>query len=221
MKSALATCLSIFFLAVGSAHGQVSPPLQSDYYPLKIGQRWTYLAIDLKTPQAKPDPKKNVVVVVEKEEIYTRKKLDKGGKELSEKFTGYLLKSTSGDKTSRDQVIVLEEGIHRVATAGTPMTPPLLIFKLPLKDGESWKVNSASGSAIVKGTFTAKHEKITVPAGSFDAMAIVFRSSDDPAAGPPVEIDYWFAQKVGMVKQRVKTKNHEIVLELQKFEDVK
>src|ERR1700682_4819896 len=65
------------------------------YYPLEVGQRWTYLAKDLRAPDAKTPPTRRVDVEVDRKEIYTDRKL-KEGKEVVTEYTGFLLKSTSG-----------------------------------------------------------------------------------------------------------------------------
>jgi hypothetical protein len=215
MKAAFLTVPTILLLAAGSASAQPPARLESVDYPLKVGQRWTYQVIDLKKLPAKVDPKSKVEIEVEKEEIYTRKELGK----KDEKFIGFLLKSTSGANAKRDHVVVLKDGVYRVHTAEAPLTPPLQFFKQPLGPGETWEANSMAGKEVIKGTFTAQHEKVTVPAGTYDAMAIRFRS--DPALDPPFEFTNWFVRGIGMVKQHVKSKDHERLLELQSFSGAK
>src|SRR5437879_7731797 len=105
--------LGALLAAITPALGQ--PPLKTDFYPLVPGYRWTYQASEPKMPQAKVQ---RVVVQVDREEIYVDKKLDKEGKDVSRKFTGFLLKSTSGDKTTVDHVVVMPDGVYRVHAAG-------------------------------------------------------------------------------------------------------
>jgi hypothetical protein len=227
MKAVILT-VPMLLLAAGAASAQALPPLPSEYYPLKKGERWTYQVTDLKKTPAKVDPKMKVDVVVEKEEVYTRNKMTKdgkpvfeNGKQVVEKFTGFLLKSTSGQNSKADHVVVLEDGIYRVHTAEVPLTPPLQIFKMPLKPGEAWvwEANSTSGKEVIKGTFTARLEKITVPAGTYNAIAIRFVS--DPSVGTPFEFTNWFVPKIGMAKHHVKSKDHERLLELQSYSGAK
>ena len=220
----LATCLGIILACVSLAIAQ--PPLQSNYYPLEIGHRWTYRAIDPNAPQPNADAKKKVVIEIEREAPYTEETL-KDGTKIQKKFTGYLLKMTSGDKVTQDHVIVLPEGVHRIHASGTPMNPPLLFFKLDaLKPGVSWNCNSVSGNTILKGTFTASIDDVTLhdvtiqketmPKQTFKTYRISF--TNNKKGEDAVEIDYWFAHDIGMIKQRVKARNHESVLELEKFE---
>jgi hypothetical protein len=142
------------------------------------------------------------------------------GKVAPEKRTGYLLKTTSAGKDAFDHVVIMEEGIHKVHVAKTQMTPPLLFFKLPLNlnAGEKWEVNSTSGNATVKGTYTAKVDKIEVPIFGKKTVSAVLVSFTDHQH---VKVDTWFVEKVGMVKQRVQTKDHGVELELEKFEGPK
>lgn len=195
----------------------VGPAAAQDYYPLKKGNRWTYRVFDTKEKDAEV---RKVIIEVERDEPYTRKvKKDKA--DVVETHAGFLLKMTSGGKVSTDGkeivggkttvdhvVVVPNEGIYRVHTAGTPTTPPILFVKLPAKPGDTWEVNSMSGNATIKGTFTAKNDKI----GRFDAFFVAYREVDSP-----VEIDNWFVQGIGMIKQRVKTKNTEVVLQLEEY----
>lgn len=215
MKKTLA--ISFVFLLASLAPLPAQPALKGiDYplYPLNVGDRWKYRVIDLKAPQPKADPKKKVVVEVERHQIFTRK-VTINAKETTENKVGFILKSTSGGKTTRDHVIVLEDGIHRIHAAGTPITPPLLFFKQPLKEGEKWECNSISGNTTIKGTFTWRNERITVPYGPFDTVVVSF--TNNKAGEDRVEIDYWFALNVGMVKQRVREKDREIALELESY----
>ena len=213
MKPAIATLLTLLLCCAGSAQ---APPTVIDYYPLKIGTRWTYAAIDMKAAQPKIDPKRTITVEVEKEESYTRKAVDdKTGTPIAKDFAGYLLKGVSGDKTTRDQVVVMDNGVYQVHTAGTQLTPPLPIFKLLTK----WDAQSTSGSTTIKGTCTLKIETIKVPQGEHVTYRISYRS--DPSVTPAVEIDRWYAKGIGMVKQHTKTKGHETMLELVKFEEPK
>ena len=217
MLKSLATSICLLLAFVRLAVAQV--PYTSDFYPLVVGSKWTYRVIDLKAPQAKGDPKRKVVIEVEREEGYTYKE-SKDGKDTEKKYMGFILKATSGDKLTRDHVIVLEQGVHRIHVAGTPMTPPQLFFKLGLKPGESWPTDSASGNTIIKGTSTVNQVVVDLPKlGKRDAFLISY--SNDKKGEQRQEIDYWFVQGIGMVKHRVMTKNHEIVLELENYEKAK
>ena len=210
--------LAVTLLLVATAPVMSQTASTHPFYPLNIGDRWTYRVIDLKSPKTKLDSKKKVEVEVERQEPYMRKN-EKDPKAPAETKIGFILKSTSGGKTTRDHVIVLDNGIHRIHAAGTPITPPLLFFKAPLNKGDKWECNSTSGNTTIKGMFSWKVERINVPAGAFDTVAVSF--TNNKAGEDRVEIDYWFAEKVGMVKQRVREKDREIALELERYEPAK
>lgn len=202
----------------------LAQPLQRFTYPLfplKVGQRWTYRRIDLKSPQAKADPKKLVVIEVAKETPFQRTTFK--DKEIKEQFVGYQLKMSSGDKAGRestfDQVVVLADGIYRVQTAGMPTNPPLPFFKIPQNKGAQsweWECDCTSGNTPVKGKFTGSHDRVAVKGQLSEAVKVVFRSADGT-----IETETWFVNGIGMVKQHIKNPDHDVVLELEEFRDVK
>jgi hypothetical protein len=215
--------------ATFTAAAQVPPRVfivNNEYYPLKEGNYWIYRAIDSKSAEAKNDPLAKqdekrrypkVRIEVDRKEIYERRSKKDNKTEEVDKYVGFFLKSTSEGKTTFDHVVVMDEGVYRVSVAGTPITaptpitPPLLFFK-PV---QSWECKSVSGNKTIKGIFTAKSENVSVPKGSFDAIVVSFR--DGPENDRRIEIDYWFAKDVGLVKQRVKSKGNEMILELEEF----
>ena len=190
-----------------------------DFYPLKVKSRWTYRAIDVKTAQPNTDQKRLVVIEIEREEPYVRSTVDKDNKTTDEKFPGFILKSTSGGKTTRDHVVLMKDGLQKVNVAGTSMTPPLLFFKFGLKPGMTWDVSSTSGNTKINGTFTLGADLVSVPQGKHNAFKVSY--TNNKPAEERVENEWWFVHNVGMVKQRIKSKEHEIVLELEKYEPAK
>jgi len=129
-------------------------PLHTDFFPLKIGNRWIYRSIDGPSTDAKSIPLatggviRKVLIEVDRLETHERMGKDQNNKDIVEKFAGFLLKSTSGGKTTFDHVVVLREGVHRISVGGTsntlpvPITPPLLFFKLGINPGDHWEINS-------------------------------------------------------------------------------
>ena len=206
--------------AACATYAAAQPALATEYYPLAIGTKWTYRMTDLKTPTSKSDPKRYVQIEVERTEMYLDKKSDKDNKVVENKYTGYLLKSTSGDKVTRDHVVVMPDGVYRVYAADTPITPPLPFFKLGLEKGKnSWPADSTSGNTNLKGTFTISNAGVVVPLSDYKAILVSYRS--DKMGDDRIEIDYWFVKDVGMVKQRIRTKSHEVMLELERFDKAK
>ena len=106
-------------------------------------------------------------------------------------------------------------------TAGTHINPPLNFFKLPPPkdekgDPRKWDINSVSGNEIVKGTCTWRSESVKVPNGKFDTVVVLFTNNEKDEF-KRVEVEYWFAKDVGMIKQRVLQNGHEHALELEKY----
>ena len=122
-------------------------------YPLNVGDKWTYRNVDLKKAASTTEPPKETVIEVERQEIYSQK-VTKDMKVIVTEHVGFILKSTSGGKTSRDHVVILEDGVRCVHRAGTLINPPLNLLKFPLKQDEKWDANSTSGNAVIKGTYT-------------------------------------------------------------------
>jgi hypothetical protein len=208
------SALLLLLLCASTVAGQPAP-LRSSYFPLDVGAKWTYLATDLRA-KAKSDVERRVVIEVERTELYVEMKAE-NMKVVATKYIGYLLKSTSGDKVTRDHVVVLPDGIFRVHAADTPITPPLLFFKLGKQDTNKWEVNSTSGNTTLHGDFTIGETTVSVPAVK-DAKAIQVSYRSKKAGDERVEIDYWFVEKFGMVQQRIRTKSHEVMLKLEKYE---
>jgi hypothetical protein len=228
MKRTMLLSCAFAFLCLQTARAQT--PLVHPLYPLNVGDKWTYRVIDLKAPLAKADPKKIVVVEVERPEIYGRKNVDKNGKVTIEDKVGFILKSTSGGKTTRDHVIVLEDGFYRIHAAETPTNPPLPFFKvkkkdsktgddIPLQLGDTWTCNSVSGNTTIKGTFTLKSERIKALDKMYEAYGVSFNNGK--AGKDRVEIDCWYVPNIGLVKQRVLEKEREIGLELESYQRAK
>ncbi len=215
MKKAITTSILLLTPFAWSAMATTQAPEIGNYYPLRVGDTWIYQVFDHKAKQGSSN--RTVVVEVEREEIYVRPKMTKDGKEMPEKkFDGHILKSTSGGKTTRDHVVRMEDGIHRVHAADTQITPPLLFIKLPdAFVGKAWEANSTSGNTTIKGTFTPQLTDVKVGDRASKLLIISFR--DNQQGEDRVEIDYWFLPGDGMAQQRIKTKGHEITLKLVKF----
>lgn len=139
---------------------------------------------------------------------------------------------TSGDKVMTEQVgllgpgtyrfqpnikpLEISGGVYRFQVAGKDLDPPACFLKLPLKSGDSWTVDSKSEGTVIKGEYVAGDETVKVPAGSFPAFTV--KSKDLQIGAQPMEVAYWFAPEVGMVKQTVKVGDFQTMLELLKFE---
>jgi hypothetical protein len=204
----LCAAMVALLFAHGPGRGQEKKgqDFTSDLFPLKVGHRWTYLG---------SDGKERIVIAVEKQETIKRKiKVDERDK--FETLESYYLRITSGDKSLVEQVFVADDGVYRFSAAGKEITPPLKILALPPQKGEVWSVDSETETLKLRGKFVVDQIAVTVPAGSYVAWSSTAR--DFFLGDQKLEATYWFAPKVGIVKQHVKVGKYDLKLELEKFE---
>jgi hypothetical protein len=222
----LASLTFIPALAAQETVGQDKQPskepkhIEYAYYPLKEGSRWVYDVRDNKTKDARP--KEQVAITVASKETFPIKVKSKDAldraldREVKELYVGFKLKIEGGGKVLDEEALVREDGVYRLSSAGKTITPPVCFLKAGLKKGETWTVDSQSENAVLKGKLEFDEEKVTVPAGTYDA--IVVRCDDFQIGGQTLQVEAWYAAKVGMVKQRVRIGQHDVTLELEKFE---
>jgi|SRR5947209_2663913 len=185
-------------------------PVTTPYYPLKVGNQWTYRT-----------GKETVVIRVDKETPLEVGPGKDGGK--SGKSTGFVLSVTSGarEREVTERVAVLADGVYRFSAAGKAVKPPLRFLKLPTKTGESWPIESttADGKAI-RGQFVAGSETIQLELQGrmFELPTVTVSSKDFRIGDDRITIKYWFAKDIGMVKQHVQIgKDEPVMLELRAF----
>ena len=188
--------LPILFCLVSVVAGQ-EPTKESSYYPLKVGNKWTYRFT------SGSSGKVDVRVT----------KLEKVGDVMCA-----LLEAKAGSDATptTEHVAVQADGVYRYTSEGHKIEPPLRFLKLPPKSGDRWDVDSKSAGETVKGTFTLGEADVTVPKGKF--KAVTSDTKDMTVGGNKMEQTWWFAAEVGMVKQVYKFADKEVVLELESFE---
>jgi hypothetical protein len=219
LVSAALLCVLVTSVAALTAQDkeEAKPPRHQEYayYPLKEGQRWVYQVSDNKAKDARPK-EQVVITVADKETFPIKVKTKDVFGDTKELYVGFKLKIEGGGKVLNEEVLVKEDGVYRVSSAGKTITPPLCFLKAGLKKGDTWTVDSQSENAVLKGKFDIDEEKVQVAAGSFDCL--VARCDDFQISGQTLQIDAWYAAKVGMVKQRVRIGQHDVTLELEKFD---
>ena len=168
-------------------------PVESAYYPLKVGTKWTYKVGD-----------KEIVQSVSKHE------------KVGEVVCANVETEVAGAKASVEQIGVTEKGIGRYSFGTAKLESPVVLLKLPPAKGDTWKVDSKIGTEVLKGTFTnSGEEDITVPAGKYKAFKI---SGEFDVAGQNMTFVYYFAKDVGVVKQVITGAGLDLTSELQKYE---
>lgn len=195
---------AVAFVAMTAAAATAqSPPAgkteakAADYFPLKVGTKWTY-------------------------------RIDNGSGQkvrLSRQVTG-----TEADGSARleiitdqqkdrgtERVLTNGQGVFRVEMSGYAVTPPLCLLKYPAKPGQTWDSDMKTGVgplAKVHGSQGAP-EEVEVPAGKYRAIpcTIVVTAGSEKSTNV-----FWFAEGVGIVKQRSELGDVSVVVELTKYE---
>ncbi len=161
------------------------------YYPLTVGNSWTY----------KIGPNKVVVSVVR-----------------SEDGVAHIESSSQGGKVTLTEALkVKADGVYRVIANDKKITPPLKILSLPARKGESWEIDSKIGDETMKGKFKVEEiAELTVGDKKYEKIVVV--SGDDlEANGTKISLTTYYARDVGMIKQTIKAGDQTIQLELESF----
>lgn len=166
---------------------------ESDYYPLKKDNLWTFNAPG-GTVQMK---------VTGKEKI---------GTEDATKIETIV----NGKSVATEHVVVREDGIYRVSINGQKPETPVKFLALPPGKEASWEIKTKIQNQEVKGRFVSKEEDVTVPLGKYKARLV--EGTDFEIAGMKTTVKYWFAEKVGIVKLSFSIGGQDAVLELKTFE---
>ena len=169
---------------------------RSGFYPLEVGSEWRYAIND-----------RNVVARVTKHEQIAGHSAGRVDSFLDDKLL------------STEHIAVTAEGVFRVAFSGEAATKPVMILKLPPKDGEVWAVDTEISGSKIKGSARCDREKLTVPAGEFDAYRVrgtyAVTTPDGKVSNP--EFTFWFADGTGVVKLGTKSGDSDVILELRSF----
>lgn len=109
-----------------------------------------------------------------------------------------------------DTVRVSKTGVYVIGMSIGKLEGPTLELPAKLAPGNSWKVNSKvdseSGPIENSGTYkVVGMEKVTVPAGEYDALKITFDGKlKTNALQADVSGTYWFVKGVGAVKTELR-----------------
>jgi hypothetical protein len=179
--------------------GEIAESGDGDYYPLKVGNTWTYTLSGTKF----------AIKVVKYEQVAG---MNCARVEMTQIGGGRVL--------SYEHIAVMKDGIYRVSFEGNQATPPVLILKRSPQVGQQWKINSAIGKEKITGTFKCGREA-RLKVGDKEHDAFYIESTDLDANGMKVKFKTYYAKNVGMVKQIITIGQQEIVLELEKFEPAK
>lgn len=169
---------------------------QSDYYPLKVGTKWLY-RVQGQTGR--------VMNLVSKTELID-------GQQVACVETTF-----QGKVIPTEHLANTPQGLFRYRSHGIGLSPPLCLLRYPIKKGASWESKIVvGGQQEVRVNCRVGAEKVTVPAGTYDAVTIdVALMLRDTTVGTS---KYWLAAGVGMVKQSNAAGGTTTVFELDKYE---
>jgi len=139
------------------------------YYPTTVGTTWVY----------KDDDEEFTLVV-------------SGAERTDDGVLVSVQRVTGGGQTDHEKMLVSASGLIKVECFGKKLEPPLVMLKFPNKLGDSWTSSDPEGTDTVRGV-----EKITVPAGTFDALRV---DAEYTLAGQKMKTVFWYEAGVGIVK---------------------
>jgi len=188
-----AFCLFLLIVPAISAQEKLTIKEETAYFPLKEGSSWTYSYRD----------KKFVTKVA-------------GFEKSGDDVCARLETRRDKDLVSTELVTVRKDGVYRVEFSGKKFTPPVRFLMLPVKKDESWKIESKVGEQDIKGGFKFGESKsIMVKGTTYDTISVI---GDLKVDGQNTSVTYYFAEKVGMVKQTIDIGGTKVELELDKPE---
>jgi hypothetical protein len=194
LTSAVAVALLVMTAMPGGGQPPQDPTKDADYFPLKVNTVWTYEAAGgmlITVKVTKQEDKKVGEAMVQHSRLET---------------------SINNMVVSSEVVAILKQGVCRVAVADKPVTPPLCFLELPPKKGKKWKIPDKGvevGGETITGAFEAGEEEVPAAMipyyskGEKDKKVKLdtVKSVDLKVNGQPMELKYYFASGVGMVKQ--------------------
>jgi hypothetical protein len=172
------------FLATMSAPAAKPKASAADYFPLRVGDSWTYR-------NTSGDSEYTLKVLSEE------KQADGSMRYLVEKLAGVKIhiwfSKPSGWVLMHSERYPEHEGLE------AKYDPPKRYLQSPLVPGAKWEWNGLDQTRTEMGeqTQVIGFENVTVPAGKFRAMKVV---SLVTGAVTPMTKTYWYAKGVGLVK---------------------
>jgi hypothetical protein len=173
---------ALLFLQAASAKPKPKSKTTADYFPLRVGDSWTYRNTE--------------------EGGYTLKVLSEEPHEGTVRFVVELLSGVKVNKTySKANGWVLFHGETYPDHTGLEATydPPKQVLPNPLVAGQKWEWAGKDPTQVEhrESNRVVGVETVTVPAGKFRAMKVV---SEISGASVPLIRTSWYAEGVGLVK---------------------
>ena len=173
-----------------------APVATSDYYPLKVGNQWTYRIDEQRTLTMRVD------------------KFENGEATIN---------TVAGNRTvATDTIKVKPDGIYRIKINNLAITPEIKILALPVKKDTTWDVNSSVQEKKIVGKLTIKEEKVKIKLkDGKEYECVEVDGPDFKVDAATIKIKQWFCPGKGIVKLSYETGPQEAVLELSEFTEGK
>jgi hypothetical protein len=191
-RRCLPLVLPLALVLVGQGRTADDKMPETLYLPLKVGEALKYKIGDAR---------------------YTRKVAQF---EDYEKQPCAVVQTLVGDRVaSWERVAVKADGVYRYSSDDNRCDPPVCFLKLPIKDGDTWQVDSTvAGAGKVTGTFkTAEVPEFKLGDKKYEKVVQV--TADLDAGGGKMKVTYVFAKDVGLITQAVSVDGQEVVMELE------
>lgn len=194
----VAIILGLLMSGLAQAQNPEPPTPAAAYFPIAVGNTWTYKAGESRV----------IMKIAQMEKINNRD-------------SARMVVIINGKEISSENIAVVGAEVQRLAIEKTVLNPPVTFLKSPGEKGR-WTVKTElkvdEKKQVVEGDFvTSAPEAVKVLEVDYPKTVLV-TSDKMKANGVEMSIKYWFAEKVGMVKQELKLAGNTIVFELEKFE---
>jgi hypothetical protein len=184
------------FVLHSSAWAQV---VDAPYFPAQEGTKWTYRTADgVVTVRVAKFEKQNGIWCARMETL------------------------DRNEVVAVQHVAITPKGVVRVAHNGEKVDPPMMLLEFPIAGPRTWtidsKMSNRSGTEMLRGKCGSKTVDVTVPGMSTMNVKLVQVTFDFDVNGKPASINSWYAEKVGLVRQRIFDGDKVIELNLEKIE---
>jgi hypothetical protein len=170
-------------------------PAGENYYPHANGYSWVMKGTDGSTQ----------VITIDGTAIISST--------VTQVFRSATTYPSGSSSTSESYYKVDNSGVYLYGSSGYPYVPPLLLFKFPLKVGNTWQVFNATGFSV-EARVTSQ-ESLTVPAGTFNCFLVEWKMYYGTVEGD--KNYFWLGQNAGIIKTTTTSSTVETVLQSKNF----
>jgi hypothetical protein len=183
---------ALAFILLAACRPTPTPqPNKESYYPLQLGQQWTY---DTRVYGGQSRSTTSVTAVC-------RLQIDEDGDPV------HLVSTCADEQLVQAQLVyqIGEEIVEPVLfnSQGEPRErdPPVTIARLHMVVGDQWRWAGTSGDEAIRMDLyrVANRGLVRTEAGQFDAVRVLVTQEGPNAA--PAAVERWYAPGVGLVKE--------------------